>query len=122
MSFHVTLQPVRLVLQLSARAPERVVDGEMHVGVTLVSLRRARDFYTAAPWQGEADVDLVEPARAMVFTWPLENHATCGQATEPVFQARDVFGDFGAQRLGWPHSLKLDLGGVLHDALHSSFH
>ena len=69
MRLDVAHHPVDLILKLPPRALERVVEREREIGVALVGLRRTPDIDLASFRQSEPDVDLVEPAIAMVAAW-----------------------------------------------------
>ena len=62
--------------QQTARMLERVVDGEIHVGVALVLGRRAADMDITAGRQREVDLDLIEAAGLVAASGRLEGDPT----------------------------------------------
>ena len=69
-TFHLTLGAAHLILKLSARVLEGIVDGECQIGMPLVGRRRPFNVHLAAVRQRKADMNLVEAAGAVMLTGP----------------------------------------------------
>jgi len=117
MLLHLALQPLNLLLQLTACALEGVVEREVETGVALVLLRRAINLDRAPIGQCEMNGDFVEPSGAVVVPRRLQHHAPSGDAAEKPFER----GHFPVNRRAYVgprvHALKSDLNRCLHRAL-----
>ena len=66
--FHLTLGAAHLILKLSARVLEGIVDGECQIGMPLVGRRSLFNVHLAAVRQRKADMNLVKAAGAVMLT------------------------------------------------------
>src|SRR6516162_7139278 len=108
------LQPTDLILELSTRPLECIVESKMNVRMPLVQMWRAPDIGLLPVRERQADVDLVEAAGAVVFARCLHHHPASGYAPEAILETGNVLGNNCAQGLARLHSLKVDLDGALH--------
>src|SRR6516165_6174384 len=108
------LQPADLILQLSACPLERIVESKVNVRTPLVETWGASNIDLLSVRERQADVDLVEAARAVVFARCLHHHPAGGDAPEAIREAGNVLGNNCAQGLARLHSLEVDLDGTLH--------
>jgi len=106
-----------LILQLTARALEGVVERVVEVSVALVVLRRAIDIDRAAVRQNQMDIDLVEAAGAVVAAGRLQDHAGRGNAAEALLKRRHLLVDGRTHVRPRLHALKINLDWRLHRAL-----
>src|SRR5262249_12052562 len=90
---HVALQPTDLILELSARPLECIVESKMNVRMPLVQARRAPDIDLLSVRERQADVDLIETAGAVVFARCLHHDST----REATLEADNVLGNNCAQ-------------------------
>ena len=81
------LQPTDLILELSTRPLECIVESKMNVGMPLVQPWRAPDIDLLSVRERQADVDLIETAGAVVFTRCLHHYAAGGYAPEAILEA-----------------------------------
>src|SRR5215475_4431607 len=112
--FDMALQPTDLILELSARPLECIVESKMNVRMPLVQAWRAPDIDLLSVRERQADVDLVETAGAMVFARCLHHDPAGGYTPEATLEAGNVLGNNCAQGLARLHSLEVDLDGALH--------
>jgi len=108
------LQPTDLILELSARPLECIIESEMKVRMPLVETWGVSNIDLLSVRERQADVDLVEAAGAVVFARCFYHHPTCGYASEAIREACNVVGNNCAQGLARLHSLEVDLDGALH--------
>jgi hypothetical protein len=108
------LQPTDLILELSARPLECIVESKMNVRMPLIQTWRTPDIDLLPVRERQADVDLVEAASAVVFARCLHHHSAGGYAPEAILEAGNVLGNNCAQALARLHSLEVDLDGALH--------
>jgi len=108
------LQPTDLILELSARPLECIVESKMNVRMPLVQTWRTPDTDLLSVRERHADVDLVEAASAVVFARCLHHHPADDYASEAIREACNVVGNNCAQGLTRLHSLEVDLDGALH--------
>ena len=111
---HLSLQLADLVLQLSARSLEGVVDRECQVGVPLVHLRGPSDIDLAPVGKLEPDMDLIETAGLMVAAGPFQDHPTGRHATEAALKLFHVLDDTVAKRRARAHALEVDFNRGFH--------
>jgi hypothetical protein len=84
------LQPTDLILELSARPLERIVESEMNVRMPLIQTWRTPDIDLLSVWERHADVDLVEAAGAVVFARRLHHHPAGGYPPETILKLGNV--------------------------------
>src|ERR1700745_396600 len=108
------LQPTDLILELSARPLERIVESEMNVRMPLIQTWRTPDINLLSVRERQADMDLVEAAGAVVFARRLHHHPAGGYAPEAILKPGNVLCNNCAQGLARLHSLEVDLDGALH--------
>src|SRR5215467_5403819 len=112
--FDMALQPTDLILELSARPLECIVESKMNVRMPLIQTWRTPDVDLLPVRERQTDVDLVEAASAVVFARCLHHHPAGGYAPEAILEAGNVLGNHCAQGLARLHSLEVDLDGALH--------
>ena len=82
MVLYLALQFSDLVLQLSPRALEGVIDCEGQIGMPLIILRGVANIDFTALRQREPDADLVQATLMVMVTWCLEHYSAGGDAAE----------------------------------------
>ena len=112
--FHLPLQVANLILQLPARPFERIVDGEIQIGMALIGLRGAVDIDFPSVGKRQTDVDLIKPAGAVMTAGRFQHHPACGHATETLLEVGDVLGEVGLDFRPRFHALKFDFDRRLH--------
>jgi hypothetical protein len=115
MMLHLPLQVANLILQLPARPFERIVDGEIQIGMALIGLRGAVDIDFPSVGKRQTDVDLIKPAGAVMTAGCFQHHLACGHATESLFEISDMLGKSGLDLRLRFHALKFDFDWRLHD-------
>ena len=81
------LQPKNLILELSARPLECIVESKMNVRMPLVETGCTSNIDLLSVWERQADVDFVEAAGAVVFARCLHHHPAGGYAPEAILEA-----------------------------------
>ena len=112
---HLSLQLANAVLQLPARPLERIVDGEIQIGMTLIGLRGAVDIDFPSFGKRQTDVDLIKPACPVMTAGCFQHHPACGHATETLLKISDMLGKRGLDLRPRFHALKFDFDWRLHD-------
>lgn len=112
-SLDLSLHAADMILQAPPRPLERIVDGEIHICIAVVLLRRARNVDLPTIWQGESDVDLVKSS-VMVAARCLKDDAASGNASTSLLDVRDVSSDGLTKPLNWLHTLKINLKRRFH--------
>lgn len=114
MDLHLTLQPAGLILQLTARPLECVIDRECQVGMSLVRLRGSSNIDLAAIGEREPDVDLIEPPGPVMAAGPLEHDPTGSHSIVTALQVFYVLDDGIPEFRGPIHALKIDFDRCFH--------
>ena len=104
-----SLELASLVLKLPTRALEGIVDGERHIRMSLIVLRCVSHIDFAAARKCQMDVDLIEPARAVMASRRLEHNPTGRHSTETPFEVCHVLPNRIVKLRVASHALKIDL-------------
>jgi hypothetical protein len=92
MGLHLALQVACLILQLPARALERVVHGEFQVGMPFVGRSGTVDIDLAAARKRHAYIDFILPAGAVVAAGCFQHHAAGDRTAEAFLQRGHMLG------------------------------
>src|ERR1019366_5910798 len=114
MMLHLPLQVANLILQLPTRPFERIVDGEIQIGMALIGLRGALDIDLPSFGKRQTDVDLIKPAGVVMTAGRFQHHPACGHATKPLLKISNVVGEGGLNLRPRFHALIFDLDWRLH--------
>jgi hypothetical protein len=121
MMFHLPLQVANLILQLPARPFERIVDGEIQIGMALIDLRGAVDIDFPSVGKRQTDVDLIKSTGAVMTAGRFQHHPACGHATETLLEISDMLGKSGLDLRPRFHALKFDFDWRLHGVTPTCF-
>ena len=91
--FGLATQTPHLILQLSTRAPERVVHRKMNVAVTFVGAWRTAYIDFPSIRQSKANVDFVQAAAAVVLAGRSHDDMASGYPAESIFESGNIAGD-----------------------------
>src|SRR5262249_46557513 len=108
------LHAAYLILQLSARALERIVDGEIQIRAPFVFRRGSFDVDFATVGKRKPDMDVVKPTRMMPLARTFHHDAASRHATPTLLKTLDVLCDGVSDSLCRAQILKLDLRRRLH--------
>src|SRR5690606_5498561 len=86
MGFDLALQAANVILQLAARALEGVSDRKGWIGITFVVLRRAAHLHFAPFRKRKMDIDLQEPAGAVMPAGRPDRNTASRDAAEAAFK------------------------------------
>src|SRR6516164_6247287 len=111
---HLALHSTHMVLQLSSRVLEGIIDGELQIGMALVRRRRTRDIDFATVRKRQMNVHLIETAGAVVPTRRLQHDPAGCYSTATFFQRSDMPLDRSPDIRSRPHALKIDFNRCLH--------
>ena len=115
MMFDLSLQAPGMILEPPTRPFESIVDGEQHIGVSLVGLCRAPDIDFTTVRERQTNVDLIEAACVVSATWTLHDDParrhTLIALLKLIHMSRDQFPDHGSAN----HILKFNLHRCFHE-------
>ena len=111
---HLASGAANLILGLSARVLESIIESKGQVGMPLVLGRGTLHVHLAAVGKRETDVDLIQSALAVMLTGRFEHDPARCYAAPELFELRHVRRDgvFDVRVPG--HALKLDFRRRLH--------
>ncbi len=111
---HLASGAANLILELSARVLESIIESEGQVGMPLVLGRGTLYVHLAAVGKRETDVDLIQSALAVMLTGRFEHDPARCYAAPELFELRHVRRDGVFDVRGPGHALKLDFRQRLH--------
>lgn len=102
------------VLELAAGPAEGVIKRADRIGEAFVIVTQAAHIDFASIRQGEADMNFVQAAGAMMTARRRDNDAAGRYPPKALFQLGDLVMDPGAQSFARLRALKINLNGSLH--------
>lgn len=114
MMFDVPGQSPDLILQLSPRSLEGIVDCKRVVSISFVGRRRSADVDLTAIRQRQTDMNMVEPARLVPLARSLDRDSAGANVSEPILELGYMLFDGRMRLCGFRYVMKLDLNRRLH--------